>query len=386
MSQLLEDLMDMVRCASVNPFEKPIPTPAPEEGMAQLYTAKLEALGLAVETVEVRNGRRNVWARLPGSGGGPTVMLAGHMDTVDVEGYDQPFEPFLKDGKVHGRGACDMKAGLAAYLEVVRRLQASGETLAGDLIIAGVVDEEYAMLGSEHFGLNGPKIDHAIIAEPSELEICPVHKGQICFGMKTEGVSVHSSLPHKGINAIYHMARVITALEDYAAALNDREPHAMAGRPTFTVSVINGGKGVSSVPDLCELEFDRRTIPGEDHDAVRAEIKAVIDGVAAEIPEMKWSFVDASLDVPALGTPKQAPTVVALQEATAAVLGEASPIRSFTGSTDAPNFRCEAVICGPGALAQCHSLNEWVELEQIEQAVDIYLGAIRALQPQATHA
>ncbi len=179
---------------------------------------------------------------------------------------------------------------------------------------------------------------------------------------------------------------MITALEDYAASLNDREPHAMAGRPTFTVSVINGGKGVSSVPDLCELEFDRRTIPGEDHDAVRAEIKAVIDGVAAEIPEMKWSFVDASLDVPALGTPKQAPTVVALQEATAAVLGKASPIRSFTGSTDAPNFRCEAVICGPGALAQCHSLNEWVELEQIEQAVDIYLGAIRALQPQATHA
>ncbi len=125
MSQLLDDLMEMVRIPSVNPFDGEMPSPAPEEAMAQLYEGKLAALGLEVESTPVSHGRRNVWGRLKGSGSGPTIMLAGHMDTVGVEGYDGPFDPFIKDGKMHGRGACDMKAGLAAYLEVVRRLQAA---------------------------------------------------------------------------------------------------------------------------------------------------------------------------------------------------------------------------------------------------------------------
>ncbi len=155
----------------------------------------------------------------------------------------------------------------------------------------------------------------------------------------------------------------------------------MAGHPTLNIGTIRGGNSVSSVADWCTIDIDRRTIPGEDHEAVMAEIAAVVAGVAADIPEMDYEFINADLDVPALGTPNSAPTVQALASATAAVLGASSEIRSFSGSTDAPNFRCEAVICGPGALAQCHSLNEWVEVAQIEQAVEIYLHAIRALQP-----
>ena len=379
MSALLDDLADLIRTPSVNPFEGEMPVPAPEEAMAQLYEAKLAALGLEVTSAPVSNGRRNVWGRLAGKGDGPTVMLAGHMDTVGVEGYDSPFEPVVKDGKIHGRGSCDMKAGLAAYLEVVRRLQASGTRLSGDLILAAVVDEEHAMSGSNHFGLQGPKIDHAIIAEPSELAICPVHKGQMCFSLRTKGVSVHSSLPHKGINAINHMARVVVALEDYAEQLATRTPHPMAGLPTLNIGTIRGGNSVSSVADTCMIDIDRRTIPGEDHRVVMDEIRAVVASVAASIPDMDYAFITADLDVPALGTPESAPAVRALQAATAQVLGHSSEIRSFSGSTDAPNFRCEAVICGPGALAQCHSLNEWVEVAQIEQAVEIYLSAVQAL-------
>ena len=380
MSALLDDLADLIRTPSVNPFEGEMPVPAPEEAMAQLYEAKLAALGLEVTSAPVSNGRRNVWGRLAGKGDGPTVMLAGHMDTVGVEGYDSPFEPVVKDGKIHGRGSCDMKAGLAAYLEVVRRLQASGTRLSGDLILAAVVDEEHAMSGSNHFGLQGPKIDHAIIAEPSELAICPVHKGQMCFSLRTKGVSVHSSLPHKGINAINHMARVVVALEDYAEQLATRTPHPMAGLPTLNIGTIRGGNSVSSVADTCMIDIDRRTIPGEDHRVVMNEIRAVVASVAASIPDMDYEFITADLDVPALGTPESAPTVRALKAATLQVLGHSAEIRSFSGSTDAPNFRCEAVICGPGALAQCHSLNEWVEVAQIEQAVEIYLRAVQALQ------
>ena len=379
-SQLLDDLADMIRTPSVNPFEGEMPVPAPEEAMAQLYETKLAALGLEVHSQPVSQGRRNVWGVLRGSGSGPTVMLAGHMDTVGVEGYESPFDPVILDGKIYGRGSCDMKAGLAAYLEVVRRLQDTGTTLKGDLILAAVVDEEHAMRGSNHFGLQGPKIDHAIIAEPSELAICPVHKGQMCFSLRTKGVSVHSSLPHKGINAVNHMCRVVVALEDYAAELATRTPHPMAGLPTLNIGTIRGGNSVSSVADWCMIDIDRRTIPGEDHGAVMDEIRAVVAAVAAAIPQMDYEFIIADLDVPALGTPNSAPTVQALQAATTAVLGQSAEIRSFSGSTDAPNFRCEAVICGPGALAQCHSLNEWVDVTQVEQAVDIYLHAVQALQ------
>ena len=113
-SQLLDDLADMIRTPSVNPFEGEMPVPAPEEAMAQLYETKLAALGLEVHSQPVSQGRRNVWGVLRGSGSGPTVMLAGHMDTVGVEGYESPFDPVIRDGKIYGRGSCDMKAGLAA--------------------------------------------------------------------------------------------------------------------------------------------------------------------------------------------------------------------------------------------------------------------------------
>ena len=221
-STLVSDLQALVATPSVNPFDGTAMSPPPEDAMARLYEQRLGELGLELGSQTVIDGRRNVWGRLRGSGDGPTVMLAGHLDTVGVAGYDQPFEPRVENGRVYGRGSCDMKAGLAAYLEVVRRLQASGETLSGDLIIAGVVDEEHAMLGSKAFGEAGPQVDFAIIAEPSELAICPVHKGQMMFGLRTRGVSVHSSLPEKGVNAIFHMGRILRALEDHAAALAAR--------------------------------------------------------------------------------------------------------------------------------------------------------------------
>lgn len=382
-STLVSDLQALVATPSVNPFDGPATMPPPEDAMARLYEQRLAELGLELGSQPVINGRRNVWGRLRGSGDGPTVMLAGHLDTVGVVGYDQPFEPRVENGRVYGRGSCDMKAGLAAYLEVVRRLQASGETLSGDLIIAGVVDEEHAMLGSKAFGEAGPHVDFAIIAEPSELAICPVHKGQMMFGLRTRGVSVHSSLPEKGVNAIFHMGRILRALEDHAAELAARPAHPLCGSPTLSVGVVSGGTNASSVPDWARIEVDRRTIPGEDHEAVQAELEAVVESVRADLPGLDYSFDHHDLNVPPLETPEDAATVRALLAASEACLGTASPVRSFSGSTDAPNFGCEAVICGPGALAQCHSLDEYVSIEQLEQAVDIYHRAVLELMRSA---
>ncbi len=375
---LIADLSAMIRCPSTNSFGTADVETA-EAAMADLFERQLLALGLEVGSHDVTPGRRNVWGILKGSGGGPTVLLAGHLDTVGVEGYAAPFEPVVKDGNIYGRGSCDMKAGLAAYLEVIRHFQRSGTKLAGDLIVAGLVDEEHAMIGSEFFGHNGPSVDCAIIAEPSELRICPVHKGQMLMTVRTRGLAVHSSLPDKGRNAIFHMTELLNGFRDYARELSQRAPHPLAGVPSFNVGIIRGGDNVCAVPDLCEIEIDRRTVPGETASQVMAEIQAILDHAKARIPEMEVEIDPPFLDVPPLDTPQDAPVMRAVKNACTTVTGNA-PIDVFPGSTDAPNLRCPAVICGAGSLAQCHSLNEYVSIAQIEDAVRIYVHALLDLQ------
>ena len=376
---LIADLSQMIRIPSVNRFGADDPADPAEAGMADFFEDRLTALGLDVDSHPVTDGRRNVWGRLKGAGTGPTILLAGHMDTVGVAGYDAPFEPAMKDGRIFGRGSCDMKAGLAAYLEVARILIASGETLPGDLVIAGVIDEEHAMRGSVHLGINGPKVDCAIVAEPTQLALCPAHKGQILMTLRTTGVSAHSSMPDKGVNAIYHMGAVLGALQNYAQTLSTRTPDPFCGAPSFSVGVIRGGDNACSVPDFCEIDIDRRTIPGETFESVMAELSAVMDDVQATCPDLKYSFEAPFLNLPPLDTARNAPIMQALQSACAQVLGLPSPVQVFPGSTDAPNFNCPTVICGAGDLAQCHSLNEYIEIDQIKDAVHIYVHAIKTL-------
>lgn len=377
-NQLLADLSAMIRCESVNTFGAPDDTGA-EAAMSDLFKSQLRALGLEVDTQEVAPGRRNVWGVLKGSGTGPTILLAGHMDTVGVEGYEDPFVPLQKDGNIHGRGSCDMKAGLAAYLEVVRHFQRRGTTLGGDVIVAGVVDEEHAMVGSKHFGQNGPKVDCAIIAEPSRLGICPSHKGQYLTTIRTKGLAAHSSVPSNGRNAIYHMATVLDALQTYADDLSKRRPDPICGQPSFSVGVIRGGDNACSVPDVCEIDVDRRTIPGETSDDVLRELNAVLEAAKAKEPALDFEIGTPFLDIPPLDTSADAPVMKAIMSACRSIAGS-SDVSAFPGSTDAPNFGCPAVICGPGDLAQCHSLNEYVSIAQIEDAVRIYIHAILEMQ------
>lgn len=379
--QLIADLSAMIRCASVNTFGAPTDQGA-EAAMADLFEGQLRDIGLEIGTHEVAPGRRNVWGTLKGQGAGPTILLAGHMDTVGVDGYGDPFEPVVKDGNIYGRGSCDMKAGLAAYLAVARHLRGSGTMLAGDLVIAGVIDEEHAMAGSKHFGLYGPQIDCAIVAEPSLLSISASHKGQVLTTIRTKGLAAHSSMPSKGRNAIYHMAAVLDALQDYAQDLAHRAPDPDCGRPSLSVGVIRGGDNACSVPDLCEIDIDRRTIPGETSADVRAELHAVMQTAKTAAPALDYDIDTPFLDLPPLDTKANSAVMQAIISACTAVTGRAD-VAAFPGSTDAPNFNCPTVICGPGDLAQCHSLNEYVSIAQIEDAVRIYVRAIKNLQPDA---
>lgn len=377
-NQLLSNLSDMIRCPSVNTFGVASDVGA-EAAMADLFEGMLRELGLEIDSHVVTPGRRNIWGTLKGTGFGPTILLAGHLDTVGVDGYTDPFEPTVKGGNIYGRGSCDMKAGLAAYLEVVRYLQRDGITLTGDLIIAGVIDEEHAMEGSKHFGSLGPKIDYAIVAEPSQLSISTSHKGQILTTIRTKGLAAHSSTPSKGRNAIYHMSVVLEALQGYAVDLSCRSHDPDCGFPSFSVGVIRGGDNACSVPDLCEVDIDRRTIPGETSAEVLRELHAVLTPAKAANPALDYEIDMPFLELPPLDTDRDSILTHAMVSACKAITGRAK-IAAFPGSTDAPNFGCPTVICGPGDLAQCHSLNEYVSITQIEDAVRIYVHAILEMQ------
>ena len=378
-NRLVNDLVQMVQTPSVNCFEATTTTP-PEGAMSDLLERCMVKLGLEVGSHVVADGRRNVWGRLRGTVRGPTILLAGHLDTVGVEGYNAPHVARLEAGKIHGRGACDMKAGLAAYLETIRILQHSSLPPVGDIIIAGVVDEEHAMSGSRYFGLNGPSVDFAIVAEPTELAICPTHKGQICLTIKTRGVAVHSSMPERGINAIWHMSLILNRLRDLAVELQARTSDPMCGKPSLSVGVIKGGTNVSSVPDICEIEVDRRTIPGESFVSVMAEYQQILDAISASHPNLDYEICAPALNVDPFHTEPTSPIVESIMNACNEVTGRMPVLTAFTGSTDAPNFRCPAVICGAGSLAQCHSLNEFIHIDEIVSAVQIYVKTIQNMQ------
>jgi acetylornithine deacetylase/succinyl-diaminopimelate desuccinylase family protein len=376
--QLVADLCAMIRCDSVNSFGARSDHGG-EAAMADLFERQLRDLGLEIGTHEVLPNRRNVWGTLKGAGDGPVILLAGHLDTVGIDGYVDPFEPTVKDGQIYGRGSCDMKAGLAAYLEVVRHLQRSGTTLEGDLIIAGVIDEEHAMAGSTYFGQAGSHVDCAIVAEPTLLNLSAAHKGQLLTTIRTKGLAAHSSLPQNGRNAVYHMGAVLSALQDYAKNVSQRPPDPICGAPSFSVGVIRGGDNACSVPDFCEIDIDRRTIPGESSAAVLQELHDAMAQAKKAEPDLEYHISTPFLDLPPLDTNLDARVMQAMTDACMAVTGRAK-VSAFPGSTDAPNFGCPTVICGPGDLAQCHSLNEYVSIAQIEDAVRIYVHAILAMQ------
>ena len=379
-SLLRQNLATMISIPSINPFGCSDHNNPAESAMADFFQKSLSNLGLETFSHIVAKGRKNVWGVLRGQHSGPTILLAGHLDTVGVDGYKDPFIPRVVGDRIYGRGACDMKGGLAAILETARVILNNGILLDGDLIIAGIVDEENAMAGSKHFGSYGPKVDFAIVAEPTNLIICPRHKGQICFSIQTHGLAAHSSNPENGINAIYHMNLGIQKLRELGQILEKREIDPTSDYPSLNIGVIRGGSHHSAVPDFCEIEVDRRTIFGETKNAVMAEFVDIFENLKNQNKNFTYEISDPILFVPPLQTPESSFLIKELKDATREVLGKASKIETFPGSTDAPNFKCSAVIFGAGNLEQCHSLTEYINLKDLEKAVRVYVKTIENLQ------
>lgn len=383
---MIDDLCAMIAIPSINPFQGEVRERFREREMAEYYCDRMADLGLDVGYREVVPGRPNVWGILKGEGKGPSLMLSGHLDTVGIENYPGALKPRVADNRVYGRGSCDMKDALASYLEIVRILRDAGLRLAGDLLITGVVDEEDQLIGSQDFGKYGPWADFGIIGEPSDMMVCRAHKGQLGFRIKCYGKAVHSSRPELGVNAVEGIAQVVGALGVYRDELLAREPHALCGHARCCPSVIQGGTIVSTVPDYCELEVDRRTLPGETLVSVLAELEAVVGRVSQTNPGYKFEIDGPTISIGALDVPGDHEGVAEVLRMVEHVSGKHCAAQAFFGGTDAPNFGFPMLIYGAGSIAQAHSINEYVDIDDWLTATRVYLATLLSLnQPAAMH-
>lgn len=375
-NRLVSDLSTMIEIPSVNPVDDEARPGFREQELGEFYLERMSQLGMEVGSRDVVPGRPNVWGVLKGKGNAPSLMLSGHLDTVGTENYPTALKAVITDNRVYGRGSCDMKAGLAAYLEVVRLVNETGSRLEGDLMITGIADEEHLMIGSRDLGQHGPWADYGLIGEPTDMIICPAHKGQLGFIIRTFGDAVHTSQPEKGTNAINSMAKVIETFHTYGEELMGRDAHQLCGHARSCPSVIRGGTVLSTVPDYCELEIDRRTLPGETQETVLREYHKILDDLAVTLPGFKYEIAGPTLNVAPLNIPMDSPIVQASEKAYERVFGEEGTISAFIAGTDAPNLGFPTVVCGPGSIEQAHTTNEYVEIEDIASVTRLYLCTV----------
>ena len=354
-------LRDLVAINSVNPTL--VPGAAGEAQIADAVAHHLRQLQLDVTVQQVAPGRPNVIGVLEGRQPGPSLMLCGHVDTVGVEGMRDPFEPKERDGRLFGRGAQDMKGGVAAMIDAAR-VAAERGFLHGRLIVAAVVDEEYASIGAEAL-VTEWSADMAIVTEPTDLQIAIGHKGFAWIAVTTRGRAAHGSRPREGRDAILRMGRVLARLEALDRSLQARPPHPIMGTGSLHASLISGGRELSSYPDRCDLQIERRTISGETADGAEREIATILDALRAEDEEFE-AAARLSFSRPPYELPKGHPLPAALAAAASAACQTKAPI-GMSFWTDAAllgGAGIPTVLFGPGG-AGLHSVEEYVNVDDV---------------------
>lgn len=384
-------LHDLVAIDSVNPGL--VPGGAGEAGIAAYLAGVLRQLGLDVETPEVAPGRPNVLSVLPGRrpGQAPALLLCGHTDTVGTSGMTiDPFEGRIEGDRVYGRGAIDMKAGVAAIVEAARALASAGPP-DGDVLLAFVADEEDRSLGVEHLvgwlRARGAPPAAGIITEPTDLAVVHAHKGFSWGRVETVGRAAHGSDHAHGRDAIALMGRVIARLEALERAELPKRTHPMLGRGSLHCSLIRGGAELSTYPDRCSLDVERRTLPGETPEVLRREVERILQDLGAE-PDFEATYTHVFDRLP-LEVPEDAPIVRALDEAIAGARGDAPRHEGLSGWTDAQildSAGIPTILFGPGsepepgddgALDLAHAAVEYASLRSTEACARLLADVAR---------
>lgn len=354
-------------------------------GEAQLATTLADWLveaGLEVELIDTDSGRPTVIGWLRGTGGGKTLLLNSHTDTVGFGDMHEPLTPRVEQGRLYGRGSYDMKGGLVAILQATAAL-ARGPRLAGDLVLTLVSDEEHASRGTEaaiaHLQAKGARVDAAIITEPTDLQLCLAHKGFFWATITTQGVAAHGSRRADGVDAIAHMGRVLVALEQLDEELQTRPAHPLLGHGSLHASLISGGTGLSTYPPHCTLQIERRTLPNENAESVLRELNAILDRLHAADPRFQGQ-VTLDMFRPSLGTPADTPIAQALHTAATDVLGAPPPHIGATFWMDSAlldEAGIPTVIFGPRG-AGLHADVEWVDLASVDTCATVLEQTARA--------
>jgi acetylornithine deacetylase ArgE len=371
-------LRDLVALPSVNPMGRPLQGP---EIYEQRVTSYLEnffrSLGVPHERQTVAPQRDNIlaWTEAPGTS--VTVMFEAHQDTVPTDNMTiDPFAARIENGRLYGRGSCDIKGGMAAMLAAFARVVREKPAKAARVVMACTVDEEFTFTGVQRLAQSDLRerfsnLLGAVVAEPTQLHIVDTHKGAVRWDLTTSGRSCHSSRPELGINAIYRMAQLLPHIERYAEELRASHNDPRLGPPTLSVGRIDGGTSVNTVPDKCRIEMDRRLLPGEN---IPAALSHLHDYLRRQVDEsVAFAFSDPWLSAPPLRSLGSEKLVARLGSAINQVVGKPQ-VQAVPYGTDAAPLAdsgIPAVVFGPGDIARAHTCDEWVPLDEVEQASEI---------------
>lgn len=371
---LVSLVSDLVAIDSVNPAL--VPGGAGEGAIADRVAHELRSAGLDVAVQDAAPGRPNVIGVLESATSGPSLMLCGHSDTVGVAGMEAPFAPVVRGDRLYGRGSQDMKGGVAAILAAAHDLARDGLP-AGRLVVAIVADEEHLSLGADAL-VREWGADAAVVTEPTDLTIATGHKGFAWIEIVVHGRAAHGSRPREGRDAILRMGRVLSGLERLDRELQQRLEHPLLGTGSLHASLVEGGRELSSYPDRCVLQMERRLLTGEPEDTALREVVAVLAALRAEDPEFEAS-ARLTFGRPAYETPAGHRLPDLIEDALAAQ-GRAAQRGGVTFWTDAAvlgHAGIPSVVFGPGG-AGLHSLEEHVRLSEVAACRDALVALARA--------
>ncbi|HEX3656757.1 MAG TPA: M20 family metallopeptidase [Pirellulales bacterium] len=392
---LTETLSELIAIPSVNPMGRDVEGDEYFEYRVTDYLENLfERMGVAWQRQAVAPKRDNILARLDGhtppEQGGAVLLFEAHQDTVPVEGMTiEPWTPTIKDGRIYGRGSCDIKGGMVAMLGALARLADNRPPEMPTIIMACTVNEEHGYTGATALtklwtapgnSIMPRRPDAAVVTEPTGLDIVVAHKGAVRWRCHTHGRATHSSQPHLGENAIYKMAKVLAAFERYATEHTATlARHPLCGVPTLSVGTIHGGISVNTVPDRCTIEIDRRILPGENGPEVYQQI---IDYVTRHAGAAGVEHEKAYMMGSTLADTHNGPLADRLATVAQELLGRGKKVGVPYG-TDASTISgagVPSIVFGPGSIDQAHTADEWLPLDELKQASDaLYEFARRGL-------
>ncbi|MGX5805191.1 M20 family metallopeptidase [Bradyrhizobium sp. Arg314] len=365
-------LAELVRVESINPN---LSFKGSGEAAVAAYVAKFCGdQGIEFKLQPVSEGRDNVIAWVRGTDPDKRILFDAHLDTVPAEGWQRdPFSAERDGRRMYGRGTCDTKSSLAAMLHAL--VTVSKDKPRATVFVAGTVDEEYQKAGARALAQSGIGFEAAVAGEPTNLEIVVAHKGSVRWRIETVGRAAHSSKPELGVNAIAAMANVIPEIVRLGDKLRGSFEHSLVGSPSLTISLIQGGSDICTVPARCEIFLDRRLVPQETPAGAIAEVEKVLSALRQKYQGLQVRSILPAVEDPPLEEAIGSRIAEVAADACRDIAGTGGSFRGAPWGTDASQLQlagAKCIVLGPGCSAQAHTVDEYVDLDEVEKASEIY--------------